>query len=76
MTFGGYGQHQLDSVQLIDFAGAWIKVDRHDIGRGVDPPQFTEHALAGDMVGQAGERLHADDVGDTGFYQLDHFGGQ
>ncbi len=33
-TFLCYGEHQLDSVQLVHFAGTGIVVNGHDIGVG------------------------------------------
>ena len=70
------GQHQLDPVQLVDFAGPRIVVDGYDVGLRVPPAQFFDHAFSHHMVGQAGEGLGADDVGRAAVDQLQHLPGE
>ena len=65
-------QHQLQAVFLVDAGGARIVVDGDDIGLGILLPQGADGALAGDVVGQAAEGLHAHDVGHAGIDQLAH----
>ena len=43
-------QHQLDSVELIDFLGTRIVVDRDNVCLRVTVAQRAEHALSNDVV--------------------------
>ena len=53
----GGGEHELDAVELVDFAGAGIVVDGHDVGGRISLPQGFDNALAYDVVRQAAEGL-------------------
>ena len=66
------GQHQLDPVQLVDFACSGIVVDGHDIGEREAPAQFLDDAFADHVVGQAAEGLGADDIVDAAVDQFYH----
>ena len=70
------GEHQADAVFLIDLRGGKIVVDRHDVDARMHLRQAADHALAANVVGQAAERLGADDVFIAVFGQLQHFGRQ
>ena len=61
MLFRGR-QHQLNTVILIDLGCAGVVIDRDDVGVRIVLPDFTHHAFARDMVGQAAERLGAHNV--------------
>ena len=69
-------EHQFDAVELIDFAGARVVVDGRDVGFGEAFAQRFDHALAGDVIGQAGKWLQTQDVRDARFDEFDHFGGE
>ena len=69
-------QHQLDSVELIDFRGARIIVDRDNVCLRVAVTQSAEHALSNDVVRQACEWLRADDVRASVFDHVDHLSRQ
>ena len=69
-------QHQLDSVELIDFRGARIVVDRNNVGLRVAVTQCAEHALSNDVVGQACKWLCTDDVRASVFDHVDHLSRQ
>ncbi len=56
------GEHQLDSVKLVDLAGTWIIVDSYDIGFRMKSPEFLNDFLSDYMIRQTGKRLGADDV--------------
>ena len=56
-VFAGCGQHELDAVELVDFTGAGIVIDRSDVGHGVEASDVFDDTLAYDMVGKAAERL-------------------
>ena len=75
-VFNSRRKHQLDSVQLIDFAGTGIVIHRDNVGFGEAVAQFLDDTLADNMVRQAGERLCADDVVRAAVDQLDHLAGQ
>lgn len=60
--FLGSGKHQFNAVELIDFAGAGIVVDCHDVGAGKMPAQLFDDTLPDDMVWQAAEGLGADNI--------------
>ena len=47
----GGGQHELDAVQLVDFAGTGVIVDGHDVGQRVLVPQLLDDAFSHHMVG-------------------------
>ena len=65
-------QHQLDSVELIDFRGARVVVDRDNVCLRVAVAQRAEHTLSNDVVRQACEWLRADDVRTSVFDHVDH----
>ena len=69
-------QHELDPVQLIDFRCARVVVDRCNIGLRISGPELLDDAFPDDVVGQAGEGLDADDVGDTALDEFQHLAGQ
>ena len=69
-------QHQLDSVELIDFRGARVVVDRDNVCLRVTVAQRAEHALSNDVVRQACEWLRADDVRASVFDHVDHLSRQ
>ena len=75
-VFNSRRKHQLDSVQLIDFAGTGIVIHRDNVGFGEAVAQFLDDTLADNMVRQAGERLCADNVVRAAVDQLDHLAGQ
>ena len=58
----GGGEHELDAVELVDFAGAGIVVDGHDVGSKLCLPQDLDNALTSDVVRQAAEGLGTYDV--------------
>ena len=60
--FKGRREHQLETVRLVDRAGAGVIVDGDDIRFREGSLQGLDHALAGDVVRQAGPRLEAHDV--------------
>ena len=55
--FECHGEHQFDSIELIDLACAWIVVDGGDVCLRVEFAYFFNHAFSGDVIGEAGERL-------------------
>ena len=65
-------QHQLDSVELIDFRGARVVVDRDNVCLRVTVTQRAEHALSNDVVRQACKWLCADDIRASMFNHVDH----
>ena len=72
-VFYSSGKHQLDTVQLVYFAGSGIVVNGNNIGFRMRPADLLDHALAYDMVWQAAERLDADDIRYAAVDQLQHF---
>ena len=72
MLAGG-GKHEFEPVFLIDFRRAGVVVDGDDICPGIFLLHRLHHALADDMIRQAAERLHDDDVRDTAVDQFRHF---
>ena len=69
----GHGHEQLDPVELVRLAAAGIVVHRHEVGVGPDALQFFEYALARNVVGQAAERLEAQDVAHPVVDEFQHF---
>ena len=69
-------KHQLDPIELVDFAGSRIKVDCYDIGSRISSSELFDDTFSDDMVRQAAERLDADDVVDTALDELQHLTGQ
>ena len=59
------GEHQLDSVQLIDFRCTWIIINRYDISSWKFMSDFLNNTFSYNMVWQAGKWLCTDDVGCT-----------
>ncbi len=55
--FDSCRKHQLDSVHLIDFAGAWIVIHRDNVGFGEAAAQYLDDTFADNVVRQAGEWL-------------------
>lgn len=72
----GSGDHQLDTVELIGLGGTRIVIDGDDVGFLMQTTNLAEHATAGHMVGQAGERLRADHIRATLFDKLQNLGRQ
>lgn len=70
------GQHQLDTVKLVDLAGTGIIVDCYDICLRVLVADLFDDALTYDMVRQAGKRLGTYDVFRATVDQLHHLSGQ
>ena len=70
--FFSYFQHQLDPVHLIDLAGISVTIKRNDIRLRISAQKLADHALAGNMIRQAGKRLQADDIIDAAAQQLGH----
>lgn len=73
--FIGCGQHQFNSVDLVDFAGARVIIDGYDIGARICISQFFDNAFADDVIRQASEWLCAYDVSRSLMNQLNHFSG-
>ena len=71
----GGGEHELDSVELVDFAGTGIVVDGYDIGGRISLPQGLDNALTYDVVRQAAEGLGTYDVRYAFLDQLHHLTG-
>ena len=71
-----YFQHQLDPVHLIDLAGIRVTIKRNDIRLRISAQKLADHALAGNMIRQAGKRLQADDIIYAAAQQLGHLGSQ
>ena len=67
------GEHQLEAVLLIDSAGTGIVVYGDDIYVGISFFDGAHHTLAADMIWQAAERLHADNILNTAACQFQHF---
>ena len=51
----GGGEHELDSVELVDFAGTGIVINCHDVGGRICLPQGLDNALTYDVVRQAAD---------------------
>lgn len=58
----GGGEHEFDSVELVDFAGTGIIVDGYDVGGRICLPQGLDNALTYHVVRQAAEWLGTYDV--------------
>ena len=71
----GGGEHELDAVELVDFAGTGIVVDGHDVGGRICLPQGLDNALTYDVVRQAAEGLGTYNVRHTFLDQLHHLAG-
>ena len=71
----GCGEHELDSVELVDFASTGIVVDGHDVRGRICLPQGLDNALTYDVVRQAAEGLGTYDVWYAFLDQLDHLTG-
>ena len=61
-TFPPNRQHEFDPVLLIYPRRAWIIVNGRNIRLRVLFPDFVDHALAADVIGQTAERLRADNI--------------
>ena len=72
----GYGKHEFQAIELVDFTRTGIAVDGCDVSPLVGIAQFMHYALARNMVGQAAEGLQADYIGYAGVDELDHFASQ
>ena len=66
------GEHQFDSVNLVNFAGSRIVVDGHDVCLREGLSQFLDYTLSNYMVWKAGKRLGTNDVWRSAVDQLDH----
>ena len=75
-TQAGVSKHQADTVFLIDARSARIVIDRHDVGRGKIIFDFSQHAFADDVIGQAAKWLGAHNVVDAAIDEFQHFAGQ
>ena len=56
------GKHQFDSVQLVNFAGAWIIVDGYNVCCRIFAADFFYNTLTYDMVRQTSERLDTNNI--------------
>jgi len=72
----GIRKQQLQPVQLINLARAGVEVYRGDIRCGEAATEFLYHALSGNVVRQACERLHARDARHSRMNELNHFCGK
>lgn len=72
----GGGEHEFDSVELVDFAGTGIVVDGHDVGGRICLPEGFDDALTYDVVRQAAEGLGTYDVRYAFLDQFHHLTGQ
>ena len=72
----GGGEHEFDSVELVDFAGAGIVVDGYDVGGRICLPQSLDNALTYHVVRQAAEGLGTYDVRYAFLDQFHHLTGQ
>ena len=63
-------QHQFDSVQLVYLACTRIKIYGYNIRLWIKPSKFLDYALADHMVGEAGKRLGAHNIGSPAFNKL------
>lgn len=69
-------QHQLDSVQLIDFTGSRIIVYGDNIGSRMPAAKLLDDSLSDDMIGQAAKGLSTDNILHIAVNQLQHFTSQ
>ena len=58
----GGGEHEFDSVELVDFAGTGIVVDGYDVGGRICLPQSLDNALTYHVVRHSAEEMGPDDV--------------
>ena len=65
-------EHQLDTIQLIDFTRSGIVIHRYDIRLRISILDLLDNALSDDMIRQARERLSANDVRYAGLDEFDH----
>lgn len=72
----GGGEHEFDSVELVDFAGTGIVVDGYDVGGRICLPQSLDNALTYHVVRQAAEGLGTYDVRYAFLDQFHHLTGQ
>ena len=61
---------QLDSVELVYFAGTRVIIDRNDVGQRILVTQLLNNTFSYDMVRQAGKWLRTNDVVRSGVDQL------
>ena len=61
---------QLDSVELVYFAGTRVIIDRNDVGQRILVAQLLNNTFSYDMVRQAGKWLRTNDVVRSGVDQL------
>lgn len=71
----GGGEHELDAVELVDFAGAGVVVDGYDVGGRICLPEGFDNALAYNVVRQAAEGLGTYDVWYAFLDQFHHLTG-
>ena len=55
-------KHQLDPIELVDFAGSRIKVDCYDIGSRISSSELFDDTFSYHVVRQAGKWLCADNI--------------
>ena len=58
----GGSQHKLDTINLVNFTGAWIIIDGNDVGLRIFSSQLFDYAFANHMIRETGKWLCADDV--------------
>lgn len=68
-------EHQLDPVELVDFACTGVIIDRYDIGKRIALPKLFDNAFADNVVRQTSKGLRTDDIVDAAVDQFDHFTG-
>ena len=66
----GGGEHEFDSVELVDFACTWVEINCYDIRLRIASAKFFDNSLTYDMVRQAGEWLCTYDIWRTTVDQL------
>ena len=68
-------KHQLDPIELVDFAGSRIKVDCYDIGSRISSSELFDDTFSYHVVRQAGKWLCADNICSASVDQLQHLSG-
>ena len=69
------GEHQLNTVKLVYFAGSGVVVNGYDVALRVLVAEFFDNTLTDYVVRQTAERLAADNVGNIAVNQFHHFTG-
>ena len=70
------GEHQLDSVQLIDLTGTRIVINSNDVGLRMGSSDFLDDTLSDDMIWQAAKWLDTYDIRHTSVDEFHHFTGK